>query len=103
MAIVVYLLQMLDSLQQPASGFSSMMVYSEKKTDTAGAIAQGVLVNGLIMVRTMPEHRLRKCKTGTAGAIAQGVLVNALIKVRAMPENRHRKKTPLAPSYRGCS
>lgn len=50
MAIVIYLLQTLDSKQQPASGFSSLMVYTEKKTDTAGAIAEGVFVNGLIMV-----------------------------------------------------
>lgn len=54
MAIVIYLLQTLDSKQQPASGFSSLMVYTEKKTDTAGAIAEGVFVNGLIMVCASP-------------------------------------------------
>jgi len=51
MAIVVYLLQTLDARQQPPSGFASMMVYSEKETDSASVIAEGVLLNGLIMVR----------------------------------------------------
>lgn len=61
MAIVIYLLQTLDSRQQPASGFSSLMVYSEKKTDTAGAIAEGVLVNGLVMVRRTARFLLPAC------------------------------------------
>lgn len=50
MAIVVYLLKTVDAAEQPASGFSEIMVYQEHSSDDAATIAGGVALNALAMV-----------------------------------------------------
>ena len=49
MAIVVYLLKTVDAAEQPASGFSEIMVYQEHSSDDAATIAGGVALNALAM------------------------------------------------------